>query len=168
MSMYNASVATMSRMLTNLSGFLDKAEAFATAKKIDPSVLLEGRLAPDMFPLKRQVQIAADFAKSTAARLAGIEIPKYEDNEASFADLKARIAKTQAFLKTVTPAQVDGSETRDISLTIAKQPAVLKGEAFLHNYAYAHFYFHVTTAYNILRHNGVELGKRDFVGPMQA
>ncbi len=165
-SMYQSSVATMSRMLTNLSGFLDKAEAFAAAKKVDPTVLLEARLAPDMFPLKQQVRIAADFAKSTAARLAGIEAPKYEDNEKSFGELKARIARTQEFLRTIAPAQVDGSETRDVSLTIAQKPAVLKGEAFLHNYAYAHFYFHVATAYNILRHNGVELGKRDFVGPM--
>ena len=163
-SMHQASVLVFRRMLTNLSGFLDKAEAHASAKKIDPSVFLESRLAPEMFPLKRQVQIAADMAKNCVARLAGLEPPKYEDNEASFADLKARIAKTIAYLDGIKAAQIDGSETREIALTIAQKPATLSGQAFLHNYSFAHFYFHVATAYNILRHNGIEIGKRDFVG----
>ena len=163
-SMYQASVPVLRRMLTNLSGFLDKAEAHAVAKKIDPAVLLEARLAPDMFPLKRQIQLASDFAKGAGARLAGMEIPKYEDNETSFADLRARLTRTIAFLDGIKPAQIDGAETREIQLTIAQKPATLTGQAFLQNYTFAHFYFHATTAYNILRHNGVEIGKRDFVG----
>lgn len=164
LSMYQISLPVFQRMLKSLSAILDKAEAFAAAKKIEPDVLLNARLAPDMFALKRQVQLASDFAKGSAARLSGQEIPKWEDTEASFADLKARIAKTADYLASFTPAQIDGSESRDIALTIAKQPVTLKGQAFLLNYAFPHFFFHVTTAYDILRHNGVEIGKRDYLG----
>jgi len=164
-TMHSISLPLFTRMLSNLSAILDKAEAFATAKKVDPDVLLNARLAPDMFPLKRQVQLASDFAKGAAARLSGQEIPKWEDNEKSFADLKARIKRTQDYIAGFGAGQIDGSETRDVSLTIAQKPAVLKGQAFLLNYAFPHFFFHVTTAYNILRHNGVEVGKRDFMGP---
>jgi hypothetical protein len=166
LSMHQISLPVFQRMLKNLSAILDKAEAFAAAKKIEPDVLLNARLAPDMFALKRQVQLASDFAKGAAARLSGQEIPKWEDTEATFADLKARLAKTADYLASFTPAQIDGSEGRDIALTIAKQPVTLKGQAFLLNYAFPHFFFHVTTAYDILRHNGVEVGKRDFMGVM--
>ena len=163
-SMHQISLPVFQRMLKNLSAILDKAEAFAAAKKIEPDVLLNARLAPDMFALKRQVQLASDFAKGAAARLSGQENPKWEDTEASIADLKARLAKTIDYLASFTPAQIDGSESRDIALTIAKQPVTLKGQAFLLNYAFPHFFFHVTTAYDILRHNGVEIGKRDYMG----
>lgn len=164
LSMHEISLPVFRRMLKSLSTILDKAEAFAAAKKIEPDVLLSARLAPDMFPLKRQVQLASDFAKGAAARLSGQEIPKWEDTEASLAELKARLTRTVDYLATFTPAQIDGSESRDISLTIAKQPVTLKGQAFLLNYAFPHFFFHVTTAYDILRHNGVEIGKRDYLG----
>jgi len=163
LSMHEVSVPVFERRLESLSAILEKAEAFAAAKKIEPEVLLNARLAPDMFPLKRQVQLASDFAKGAAARLSGQDIPKWEDTEASFGDLKARIAKTVDYLGTFA-AQINGSEERDIALTIAKQPVTLKGQAFLLNYAFPHFFFHITTAYDILRHNGVEIGKRDFMG----
>ena len=166
LSMHQISLPVFQRMLKSLSAILDKAEAFAAAKKIEPEVLLNARLAPDMFPLKRQVQLASDFAKGAAARLSGQDIPKWEDAEVSFADLKARLAKTGDYLASFTPAQIDGGEGRDIALTIAKQPVTLKGQAFLLNYAFPHFFFHVTTAYDILRHNGVEVGKRDYMGPI--
>lgn len=164
LSMHQIFVPVFARMLKSLTVILDKAEAFAAAKKIEPDVLLNARLAPDMFPLKRQVQLASDFAKGAAARLSGQDIPKWEDTEASFADLKARLAKTADYIAAFTPAQIDGSEGRDIALTIAKQPVTLNGQAFLLNYAFPHFFFHVATAYDILRHNGVEIGKRDFMG----
>ncbi|HRD77095.1 MAG TPA: DUF1993 domain-containing protein [Hyphomicrobiaceae bacterium] len=164
-TMHSVSLPLFSRMLSNLSAILDKAEAYAAAKKIDPEVMLNARLAPDMFPLKRQVQLASDFAKGAAARLSGQDIPKWDDSEKSFAELKARLKRTQDYLAGFGAAQIDGSEARDVSLTIAQKPAVLKGQAFLTNYAFPHFFFHVTTAYNILRHNGVEVGKRDFMGP---
>ncbi|KAB2851299.1 MAG: DUF1993 domain-containing protein [Hyphomicrobiaceae bacterium] len=164
LSMYQASVPVFQRMLANLEGVLEKAEAYAGAKKIDPSIFLNARLSPDMFPLSRQVQLASDFAKGAAARLAGMEIPKYEDSEKTFAELRARLTKTQDFLKGVKPAQIDGSEGRDINLTIAQQPATLSGQNFLLNYALPHFFFHVTTAYGLLRSQGVEIGKRDYMG----
>ena len=164
LSMHEVSVPVFERRLKSLSAILEKAEAFAAAKKIEPEVLLNARLAPDMFPLKRQVQLASDFAKGAAARLSGQDIPKWEDTEASFGDLKARIAKTVDYLGTFAAAQINGSEERDIALTIAKQPVTLKGQAFLLNYAFLHFFFHITTAYDILRHNSVEIGKRDFMG----
>jgi hypothetical protein len=163
-SMYRASVPVFVQMLNALAGVLKKAEAHAQAKKIDPAALLTARLYPDMFALTKQVQIACDFAKGCPARLAGVDVPKYEDNEASFADLDARIAKTLAFLGTLKPAQIDGSEEKVISLTIGGKPMDFDGLTYLLNFAAPNFYFHVTTAYDLLRHNGVELGKRDFMG----
>jgi hypothetical protein len=151
-------------MLKNLSGILDKAEAFAAEREIEPEVLLNWRLASDMFPLTRQVQIAADFAKGTTARLAGAEVPKYPDEEKTFAELKARIAKTIKFVEGFKPKDIDGSETRDITLTVGGQDMHFKGEPYLVHFALPNFYFHATTAYDILRRCGVEIGKRDFIG----
>jgi hypothetical protein len=151
-------------MLNNLSAFLTKAEAHAAARKIDPSVLLQSRLFPDMFPLTKQVQIACDFAKGAAGRLAGVEMPKYDDNETTFEQLRARIEKTLAFVDTCKAAQFEGSETRSISLTLGGKNYSFSGLDYLNHMVFPNFYFHVTTAYNILRHNGVELGKADFVG----
>jgi hypothetical protein len=163
-SMYQISAPVFTKMLGALSNVLDKGAAFAVAKKIDPAVLMASRLAPDMFPLTRQVQIAADFAKGPMARLAGLEVPKWEDNETTMEALKARVAKTIDFVKTFKPAQIDGSETREITLTIGGQPMTMTGQEYLLHNALPNFYFHVTTAYTILRHNGVEVGKRDFLG----
>lgn len=164
LSMYEASVPVFVRMLGNLSALLDKAVAYAEARKIDPAVLLNSRLFPNMLPLAKQIQIAADFAKGTSARLAGVEVPKYEDNEASFAEFQARIRKTLEFVQGLSADQIDGSEGRAISITVAGNPMSFKGMGYLLNFALPNFYFHVTTAYNILRHNGVEIGKRDFIG----
>ena len=164
-SMYAASVPVFKHILTSLSEILDKAAAHAGAKKIEPDALLQARLFPDMFTLRRQVLIACDFAKGTSARLAGVEVPKYDDNEASFAELKARIAKTLAFIETLSAAQIDGSEDRDITVQAGPNTLQFKGLPYLLHYALPNFYFHVVTAYAILRHNGLELGKRDFVGP---
>ncbi|MFA6313786.1 MAG: DUF1993 domain-containing protein [Sterolibacterium sp.] len=164
LSMYAASTPAFRRMLGNLAAILNKAAAHADARKIDHGVLINARLFPDMLPLIKQVQIASDTAKGCVARLAGIDIPKFEDDETSFADLQARIAKTIAFIDSVPPAQVDGSEGRDISLQIRDKKIELKGQDFLVNRALPNFYFHVTTAYAILRHNGVEIGKSDYLG----
>jgi hypothetical protein len=164
LSMYQASVPAFLRMLNNLSAILDKAEAYAGNRKIDPEVLLNYRLAPDMFPFIRQVQIAADLAKGAAARLAGLEMPKHEDAEKTFADLKARIAKTVTFVQTLKPNDIDGSEGRDITLTLGEHTMSFKGQPYLLHFVLPNFYFHGTTAYDILRHCGVELGKRDFIG----
>ncbi len=163
-SMYQISAPVFTKMLGALSNVLDKGAAFAVAKKIDPAVLMASRLAPDMFPLTRQVQIAADFAKGPMARLAGLEVPKWEDNETTMEALKARVAKTVDYVKSFKPAQIDGSETREIALTIGGQPVTMTGQEYLLHNALPNFYFHVTTAYTILRHNGVEVGKRDFLG----
>ena len=163
-SMYQASVPTFVHTLEAMSKILDKAEAFCTAKKVDPTILVNARLAPDMFALARQVQIACDFAKGASARLAGIDVPAYEDGEKSIADLKGRIKKTVDFIKTLKPAQIDGSEDRDINLKIAGNPHTFKGEPYLVSFAIPNYYFHLTTAYAILRHNGVELSKGDFLG----
>jgi len=162
-SMYAASVPVLRRMLVNLAGILKKAADHAEARKIDPGVLLNARLFPDMFPLLKQVQIVTDNAKGLA-RLAGIEIPKYEDNETSFAELQARITKTIAFLDTLKQDQVDGSEARDIILQVRGKTLELKGQDFLLNRQLPNFYFHLVTAYNILRHNGIEVGKTDYLG----
>jgi uncharacterized protein len=164
LSMFQASVPALLQGLASLSGVLDKAEAHAAARKIDPAALLGARLFPDMFPLSRQVQLVSDFAKGTAARLAGIEIPKYEDTETSFEALKARLARTAEFVRSIAPGQIDGSEDREITIPIAGQPTTFKGQRYLVHFALPNFYFHLTTAYAILRHNGVELGKRDFIG----
>ncbi len=164
LSMYQASVPVFVRMLGNLSAILDKGVSHSEARKIDPTVLLNARLFPDMLPLAKQIQIAADFAKGTSARLASVEVPKYEDDEASFADFQARIQKTLAFAQSLSAAQIDGSEEREINITVAGNPMSFKGLEYLLNFALPNFYFHMTTAYNILRHNGVEIGKRDFIG----
>lgn len=165
MSMYRASVPVFLQMLPCLSAILDKTAAHAAAKKIDPLVFVDARLYPDMFPLSRQIQIATDFAKGACARLAGIDPPKYADTEKTLDDLKARISKTMDFIKEFKPSQIDGSEERDISLTLGGQPQKFKGEAYLIGLVLPNFFFHVTTAYAILRHNGVELGKQDFMRP---
>ena len=164
LSMYQASVPVFVKTLGNLAAILDKAASFAAAKKVDQSVLLGYRLAPDMLNLARQVQIATDHAKGTPAWLAGMEPPSYEDTEASFAELKARIDKTIAFLGTLKPAQVDGSEEREITLKMRSSTFSYKGQPYLLHFALPNFFFHVTTAYNILRHCGVELGKKDYIG----
>ena len=163
-SLYQASVPVFQRMLGNLQAILEKAAAHAQAKKIDESVLLNSRLYPDMLAMGRQVQIAADFAKGACSRLAGQDVPKYEDSEKTFAELIARIDKTLAHIATFKPAQIDGQEDRDITISIAGNPMVFKGQNYLLHQAIPNFYFHVTTAYAILRHNGVEIGKRDFIG----
>ncbi len=151
-------------MLTNLSAILDKAVSYAQAKKIDPAVLLAARLAPDMFPLSRQVQLASDFAKNSTARLAGQDPPRFADEEQTFEDLKARIARTLDFLKTVPAAALEGAEDRDIRVPLRDRALEMKGLPFLQRFALPNFFFHVTAAYAILRHNGIEIGKRDFTG----
>ena len=162
--MYQVSAPRFANTLRNLSAILDKAQAHAEAKKLDPAALGAQRLIVDMFPLSRQVQIACDTAKGAVARLAGVEIPKHEDTEKTFEELKARIAKTIAFIDGVKAAQVDGSEEKDIVMKLQGRDVTFKGMQYLLGFAYPNFYFHVTTAYDILRHNGVELSKRDFVG----
>jgi uncharacterized protein len=164
-SMYAASVPVFQQALNALSGVLSKAEAHATAKNIAPEVFLQSRLYPDMFNFTRQVQIACDFAKGTCQRLAGQEVTPIADTEASFADLQARIAKTLALIAAAPAASIDGSEDRTIVLMPGTaRERTFKGQAYLLTYALQHFFFHTTTAYDILRHNGVELGKKDFVG----
>lgn len=163
-SMYAASVPVFKQILSSMSANLDKAAAHVTEKKIDPNALLQARLFPDMFPLLRQVLIAADFAKGACARLADADVPKYEDTEQSFADLHARIAKTLAFIDTLTADQINGSEAREITTSAGPNSKTFNGETYLVHYALPQFFFHATTAYAILRHNGVEVGKRDFIG----
>jgi len=162
--MYQASAPRFVNILKNLSAILDKAQAHLEAKKIDPAALTQSRLFPDMLPMKRQVTIACDTAKGAVARLAGVEVPKHEDTEESFAELKARIAKTIAFIETIKPEQVDGSEGKNIHLKLGQREVDWRGMQYLLGFALPNFYFHVTTAYGILRHNGVELGKRDYIG----
>ncbi len=163
-SMYQASAPRFVNMLNNLSAILDKAQAHAEARKIDPAVLTACRLYPDMFPFTRQVQTACDTAKGAVARLGGVEVPKHEDSEQTIAELKARIAKTIAFIETVKPAQIEGSEEKAIVLKIGPRELRFTGLQYLLGFALPNFYFHAATAYDILRHNGVELGKRDFIG----
>ena len=163
-SMYSASVPVFRNMLGNLSHFLDKAQAHAEARKFDPQVLVDDRLAPDMLPFRKQVQIACDAAKNGLARLSGVEAPKFEDNEATLAELKERIRKTLDFLDSVPRGKVDGCEDKDITFPAGRDVTrTLKGEAYLLNVALPNLFFHVTTAYAILRHNGVELGKGDYL-----
>lgn len=164
-SMFETTIPPLKRTLSNLANLLKKAEEHADAKNIEHSILLNSRLYPDMYPLIRQVQIATDMSKGAAARLAGLEIPKYEDTETTFGELYARIAKTIAFIETISPAQMEGCETRDITITIRKIDLNFTGQSYLLTWVLPNVYFHVTTAYNILRHNGVELGKPDFLGP---
>ena len=163
-SMYQASAPRFTNSLKNLSTIIDKAQAHCDAKKLDPAALVSYRLFPDMFPLARQVQSACDAAKAAVARLAGVEIPKHEDTEKTFAELKERIAKTIAFIQTIKPAQLDGSEDKQVTIKRASGDVTWTGMQYLLGQALPNFYFHVTTAYNILRHNGVELGKRDYIG----
>lgn len=164
-SIYALSIEVFTATLTNLSALLEKGTAHATARKFDPGVLVAARLAPDMLPLSRQVQLACDLAKNSAARLAGQEPPRFEDNEKTMEELRARIARTVDYLKSIPAAAVEGSEERDIRVPAGERTLQFKGLAFLQRWAIPNVFFHVTTAYNILRHNGVELGKRDFLGP---
>jgi hypothetical protein len=163
-SMYQASAPRFANILNNLSAMLDKAQAHCEVKKIDPLVLASLRLFPDMLPFTRQITIACDTAKGAVARLAGVDIPKHEDVEKTLEELKARIAKTVAFVGTFKPAQLDGSEDKEIVLKLTGREVSFRGMQYLLGYAHPNFYFHVVTAYNILRHNGVELGKRDYIG----
>jgi hypothetical protein len=163
-SMYSASVPMIKTLLTALSAVLDKGAAFAEAKQIDPSVLITDRLAPDMLPLSKQVQIATDMARGGVARLSGQEMPSYTDDETTFDELKARIAKTLAFIDTVPASAIDGSETRTVTLKMRAGDMSFEGERYLVGFVIPNVVFHCTTAYNILRHNGVDIGKRDFLG----
>jgi len=164
-SMYQASVPAFIRALNNLAAILEKGAAFAQARKIDDAVLLNNRLFPDMFPLARQVQIATDTARSGAGRLAGVEFPAYEDKEATFQELTLRIRNTIAYLTSLQPAQIDGGEDRTISWQTRSSTKSMQALPYLMNHLLPNLHFHVTTAYGILRHNGVELGKKDFLGP---
>ncbi len=165
LTLHSTSATIFNQMLGGLKDVLTKAEAHATAHNIEPGALLSARLFPDMFTLLRQVQVACDFAKSVSARLAGVEVPAYDDQETSFADLKVRIAKTLVFVNGLTAQQFEGSETREI-ITQAGTPKEKRfsGQSYLLNYGLPHFFFHVSTAYAILRSNGVEVGKKDYIG----
>jgi hypothetical protein len=163
-SMYSASVPVFRQTLTALSAVLDKAEAHAVARKIEPAALLQARLFPDMFPLARQVQVATDFAKGTCARLAGVEVPKYDDVETTFPELRERIAKVLAFIGSLSQDDIAASAERAITTGSGEKTRHFTGQEYLQHYALQHFFFHATTAYGILRHNGVEIGKKDFVG----
>jgi hypothetical protein len=163
--MYTHSVPVFTQMLTALRAILAQADAHVTARSIEPDALLQARLFPDMFPLLKQVQIAADFARGISARLAGVEVPAYEGKEASFADLDALLARTLAFLGSVNAAQFEGSDSQEIVLRPGTpKEKKLSGQAYLANYGLPQFFFHVTTAYDILRHNGLPIGKRDYMG----
>lgn len=163
--MYTHSVPVLTQMLTALQTILVQANAHAAKKSIEPTALLQARLFPDMFPLIKQVQIAADFARGIAARLAGQEVPAFDGAEQSFADLDAMLSKTLAFLASVSAPQFEGAETKDIVLRpVTPKEKKLSGQVYLSNYGLPQFFFHVTTAYAILRHNGVEIGKRDYMG----
>jgi hypothetical protein len=165
LSMYEIAIPPLIRTLSNLANILKIGEEHANTKKIEHAVFLNARLFPDMYPLIRQVQIATDMSKGATARLAGLEPPKYEDNESTFEELHERIAKTIAFIETVTPAQLEGSESREVTITVRKVDLKFTGQDYLLKWVNPNVYFHVTTAYNILRHSGVELGKPDFLGP---
>lgn len=166
LTMYEASAPYFARMLRNLASILAKAETYAVSRKIDPAVLINARLFPDMLPMVKQVQIATDHAKGAVARLAGAELPRYDDTEQSFAELQARIARTIAFVESFTAEQLANSEERDIAFTIGGYDLAFKGAPYLMGFAIPNFYFHIVTAYNILRHNGVDIGKRDFIGEL--
>ena len=163
-SMFQASVPVFIRALNNLAGILEKGAAHANVRRIDDTVLLNSRLYPDMFPLVRQIQIATDTARSGAARLAGVEFPVYEDNETTIAALSARIHNTVNYLETLQPAQIDGTEDKTISWQSRSSTKSMQGQPYLFNHLLPNVYFHVTTAYNILRHNGIEVGKKDYLG----
>lgn len=161
---YKASVPTFIRMLNNLTVILDKAQAHAEAKNINESIFVNARLAPDMFPLSKQIQIATDMVKGCGARFAGIEVPSYEDNEATFAELQARVAKTKAFLQTLTAEQINGNEECDITVKFGSRTFSFLGESYLLDFVIPNFHFHLSCTYAILRHNGVDIGKMDYIG----
>jgi uncharacterized protein len=167
LSMHQASIPVFLRGLKNLSSILEKGAADAAERKIDPTVFLTARLAPDMFPFTRQVQIASDHAKGATARLAGVEVPRFEDVEKSFEELQQRLKRVAEFVGRFDAATIDGSEEREISLPLGAHTLTFSGQMYLLNFALPNFYFHSTTAYAILRHNGVGLGKRDFIGPVE-
>src|SRR3979409_1335204 len=165
MSFYDATVPAFLQILGSLSGILTKAEAHCKAKNIQPEVLLGARLYPDMLPLSRQIQLASDFAAKGCARLTHSEVPSVPDTETTFAELKTRLAKTIDYVKKFKPAQFEGGETKDVTFPIGPTNTMtMKGQQFLNNFAFPNFYFHAATAHGILRHNGVEIGKRDFLG----
>jgi uncharacterized protein len=164
MSFYDAAVPAYLQILGALSGILGKAEAHCKAKNIQEEVLLSARLYPDMFPLARQIQTACDFAAKGCARLTGSDVPNTPDTEKSFADLQARIARTIEYVKSYKPAQFDGADARDVTFPAGGGNMTLKGQQFLSSFSFPNFYFHAATAHGILRHNGVEIGKRDFLG----
>jgi uncharacterized protein len=164
LSMYDLSVPVLQRGLGVLSNYLDKASAYATERGIDPTVLINARLAPDMLPLAGQVQRASDGAKGVGARLTGADAPSFPDTETTFAGLGERVAKTVAYLQTITPQSLEGSDARPITLKFGSQSVTLRGDAYLTGFALPNFFFHVTTAHNILRHNGLAIGKKDYLG----
>ncbi len=164
LSMYQAAIPPMTRSLNSLVGILEKGAAYAEAKKIEPQVLINFRLYPDMFPLSKQVQIASDIARRGAARLAGVEAPAMEDKETTFPELITRLKETVAYLETLTLEQIDGTETKTIELPVGSETFTFDGQSFLLYFVLPNVYFHVTTAYDILRHCGVEVGKRDYLG----
>jgi hypothetical protein len=166
-SMHSMSVPVFTRMLENLLRWIEKAEAHAAAKKFDVDVLMTARLAPDMLPFSAQIGIATDSAKLCVARLTGADAPKFADDETSIAQLKDRVRKTLEFLRSVPAARFEGCETKDVTIPLRSGPVVLKGELFLKHFSLPNFFFHVTTTYDLLRHNGVELGKTDFLGALQ-
>lgn len=167
LSMYQAAVPPLTHSLGNLAGILEKGAAHAEAKKIEPAVLIGSRLYPDMFPLSRQVQIASDVSRRGIARLAGVEAPAMEDSETTFPELIARLQKTIAYLETFTPEQLDGTEAKSIELPVGGNTMKFAGQPYLLYFILPNVYFHVTTAYDILRHSGVEVGKLDYLGAIQ-
>ena len=164
LSMYTASIPVFQHMLRNLSHLLEKGEQHAASRKFDPVALTTFRLAPDMLPFTRQVLIACDAAKNGVARISGVEAPKFEDKEATFVELRERVQKTLAYLETVPAGAMDGTEDKEITFPVGPNTRTMKGQAYLTTWVMPNFFFHVTTAYAILRHNGVEIGKRDFLG----
>ena len=167
-SMSSASLPVFQSMLGNLGHILDKAQAHAEARKFDPAALLQYRLAPEMLPFTRQIQVACDAAKNGVARISGVEAPRYEDNEATFPELKTRIRKTLDYLATVPAERLNGTEDKDITFTAGQTTRTMKAEAYLKHWALPNFFFHITMAYAILRHNGVELGKSDYLAGAKA
>jgi uncharacterized protein len=162
--LYQATIPVFEQTLASLDAIVDKAAAYAAAHKIEPNVLLEARLRPDMLPFVRQTQIVCDGAKNMAARLAGLEPPRFEDNEASFDEIKARIKKTRDFVRGVESRDIEAGENREIVFPLGPNKKKMKGADYIFHFALPNYYFHLTTAYDILRHNGVDLGKRDFLG----
>ena len=164
MSFYDATVPAYLQVLNSLSGLLTKAEAHCAAKKIAPEVLLGSRLYPDMLPLSKQIQLASDFATRGCARVTHSEVPQTPDTEKTFEELRARLAKTADYVKSFKPAQFEGADARDVTFPVGPSTMTLKGQQFLSGFAFPNFYFHAATAHDILRHNGIEIGKRDFLG----